>query len=57
MMELYQEEMKATETMHLHIALQDCAYDVLHGDPEGVMYDETIGALKDRFGDQPLAVG
>jgi hypothetical protein len=43
--------------MHLFSALQDQASDVLHRDPKGVMYKETIRTNEDRFGDQYLAVG
>jgi hypothetical protein len=43
--------------MHLLTALQDQASDVLLGDPKGVMYEENVGALEDRFGDQHLVTG
>lgn len=35
------------KAMYLLTTLQDLASDVLHGDPKGVMYKETIGALED----------
>jgi hypothetical protein len=38
-------------------APHDQAPDILHEDPEGATYEETIGATEDRFGDQSLAVG
>jgi hypothetical protein len=37
--------------------LQDLASDVLYGVLKGATYEETIGATKDRFGDQHLAAG
>jgi hypothetical protein len=65
------EEMKATEseaiaehceweprvkTTHLPTVPQDWAPDVLHGAPKGMMYEEIIRALDDKFGDQHLAI-
>jgi hypothetical protein len=43
--------------MHFLIALHDRASGVLHRDPKGVMYKETIRTNEDRYGDQYLAVG
>jgi hypothetical protein len=65
------EEMKATvpetiaehyewaprvKAIYLPTAEQDWDPDVLHGAPKGVMYEETIRALEDQFGDQHLAI-
>jgi hypothetical protein len=37
--------------------LQGQASDVLHGNPKGATYKETVNDLKDQFGDHHLAVG
>jgi hypothetical protein len=39
---------------HLLTTLQGWASDVLHGDPSGATYKETIWSLEDRFGNQHL---
>jgi hypothetical protein len=40
---------------YLIAALHGRATDVLHEDPKGETFDETLEALEDRFGDQHLA--
>jgi hypothetical protein len=35
------------KAMHVLTTLQDQAPDILHGGPEGVTYDETIGETED----------
>jgi hypothetical protein len=38
-------------------ATQGWVSSVLHGDPKGGTYEETIRALEDRFGEQHLVIG
>jgi hypothetical protein len=45
------------KAMHLVAHLKLWASNVLHGAPKGAMYEETIEALEDRFGNQHLATG
>jgi hypothetical protein len=45
------------KAMHMLTAPQDQAFNVLPRDPRGSMYEETIVATEDRFGEQQLAVG
>jgi hypothetical protein len=40
---------------HLLTVLQGQAADVLHSAPAGATYEDTIGALKGRYGDHQLA--
>jgi hypothetical protein len=42
---------------HLLTPLQGRVSGVLQADSKGATYEETIGSLEDRFGDQNLAVG
>jgi hypothetical protein len=37
--------------------MQEQAPDLLHGDSEGAMYEESIGVTEDRLGDHNLATG
>jgi hypothetical protein len=43
------------KSTYLITALQGRATDVLHGVPKCAIYEETLEALEDRFGDQHLA--
>jgi hypothetical protein len=47
------EEMKTEciKATHMLITLQGWASDVLHRVPKGAMYEETVRATEDRFGD------
>jgi hypothetical protein len=44
------------KSTYLFTALRGQATDMLHKVPKGATYEETRGALEDRFGDQHLAV-
>jgi hypothetical protein len=47
--------MRQKKSIYLITALQGRDTSVLHGVPKGATYEETPGALEDRFGDQHLA--
>jgi hypothetical protein len=56
-LEAIQEKTEHVKAMNLLTTLQVWAFGALHGERKQTMYEDTIGELEDRFGDQHLPTG